>query len=131
MKNKALLIAGIILAAAALIFAFYKPFLLWLQKRKAKTLSTETMEGEKITPGAATWPLQKGKKGIEILYWQAYLNLFKGATIETLDGIWGNETERENNDHYKQKAIPQPVYASLVLPNMVQIVNYVNTKPKN
>lgn len=128
MKNKTYIILGVIFAAAALAFAFYKPFLTWLQKQKAQNLTVDTYEGVKTQPGVTSFPLKKGKSGIQVLYFQAWLNVFRGATIETLDGIWGQETERECNQHFKSNSISQAEYGTLILPNMIQLNSYLASK---
>ena len=128
MKKQTIIILSVLAAVAAIALIFYKPFLKWYQARRSGTVTTETMEGVKITPGLSSWPLQKGKQGVQVLYFQAFLNMFRGATIETLDGVWGNETERECNDHFKLNKIDQSTYSSYILPHYAEIAVYLTSK---
>ena len=128
MKKQTIIILSVVAGLATIAFLLYKPFLKWNLMRKSDKVTTETMEGVKITPGLSSWPLQKGKKGVQVLYFQAFLNMFRGATIETLDGVWGNETERECNDHFKLNKIDQSTYSSYILPHYAEIAVYLTSK---
>lgn len=42
----------------------------------------------------ATFPLKKGSRGKQVAFIQRYINKYYGISMLTVDGIWGNNTER-------------------------------------
>lgn len=127
MKLKPILITGGILAALALVFFFIR--------RKAAAAQIDAAAGK---PGAvdtysepyghATFPLCKGSKGIEVLYYQAFLNMVKGALIQDLDGIWGNETDGNSNEFADQLSVSKAQYDFIISGYYTGLTQYLKQK---
>ena len=104
MKTNTILIISAVLAMAAAAWYFLRPKA--ADAAQAKALKAD-VDSHKETIGAAKFPLKKGSKGIEVLYFQAYLNKNRGAQIVDLDGIFGNETHSAAKEFNNGMAIIQ------------------------
>lgn len=129
MKNKQIyIIAGIFAALAAAAY-----FLIFKKSEKETDAAALTVKADvdthKEVIGHAKFPLIKGSRGIEVMYLQAFLNMYKGAKIVDLDGIYGKETQWNANEYNGGvKTISKLDYDAMMLLYYPQLKAYLIQK---
>lgn len=123
MKNKNLFIGISMIVLAAMVWIFFP--------KKSKEVIQDVKK--RLFLGNASFPIKKGKTGLQVLYFQAWLNLFNHASL-VLDGIYGPKTEAAaRRAKYSVDIVTKygveltnQLYKSDVLPKLDEIKDYLS-----
>jgi len=132
MNKKAIYItAGVLVVLTAVWYFFLRKKTTVFMKNETDKKADQTLapvDTHKEILGNASFPIKRGSKGIQVLFYQAYLNVVKGAEIVDLDGIWGKETERNSKEfNNNAREISETVYNGVITPVYWILKSYLNT----
>ncbi len=125
-KNTIILIAACIAAIVAVWYFF-------IRKDKKAEIDQQAkgdapIDNYREILGHAQFPLKKGSRGIEVMYYQAFLNVVKNALIVDLDGNWGQETEGNSNEFNNTLTLSKNSYDFIILGYYDQLNAYLKQK---
>lgn len=125
MKNFGITLVILVIIIGGLIAADYywwnKIFFKPKEDNEDKTKSSNANSSSNATNNQSTiFPLKKGSIGIEVKYLQAAINTFQGQNL-SIDGIFGNATEKALLKIYNIKTVPEKEYNIWVKPYIAEI----------
>lgn len=124
MKARTVIIIFSVLAAAVIIFL--------IRRRKANAAASPgQITAHQTRPGATSFltnripaPYKKGDRGLEVLFIQAWLNMFKGEDLK-LDGIFGPKTLEAVKRHFNTDQVCSTCYDMAIRPQEAILKQYL------